>query len=276
MVTIQLTMESQALRATTDVNVLYPLKRSFGFGDPEGKTAAYQPLSDRLPVLWLVHGGGDNFSDWVNRTRLAELADKVDLMVVMPSIRDFTSSRRDVDYYTFLTEELPAYIRRIFPASDKREDNFIGGLSMGGYFSYRIALNYPERYSHVGSLSSPLDIVEDLRIRHKGSKTLVEADALIGTDRDLRALVEKNLAAGAELPRMFQACGTEDFTYEINVAMREFFREKKLDLTYLEGPGIHNWQFWDTYIEKLIEWLPLKKAGEPGKPAGHKFQKGGE
>ena len=86
----------------------------------------------------------------------------------------------------------------------------------------------------------------------------------------------RSLAAGAELPRMFQACGTEDFTYEINVAMREFFREKKLDLTYLEGPGIHNWQFWDTYIEKLIEWLPLKKAGEPGKPAGHKFQKGGE
>ena len=71
---------------------------------------------------------------------------------------------------------------------------------------------------------------------------------------------------------MFQACGTEDFTWEINVDMRDYFREKGLDLTWKEGPGIHNWDFWSEHIVDLIQWLPLEKETEDV----HKFQKEGK
>lgn len=270
MAVMRLTFCSGKLRTSTDVHIVYPLKRN-SFGDPEGRIPQYTISGEKYQVLWLIHGGGDNYANWVYYTRIVELAEMKNLIVVMPSMRDFTSSRDDVDYFGYLTEELPAYIRRILPVSELREDNFIAGLSMGGYISYRAALNYPERYSHVGSLSSPLDIVEDYRVRHAGSKTLASADSLIGTDKDICALVEKNLREGKEMPRMFQACGTEDFTWDINEHMRDFFRSKNLDLTWKQGSGIHNWVFWSEYITKLLDWLPLKiDSGEY-----HKFQKEG-
>ena len=271
MAILRLTLRSQALRASTDVNIIYPLRRQT-FGDPEGRKVTYAPIPDKFKVLYLVHGGGDNYSDWLTRTRIADLAEARDLLVVMPSIRDFTSSRADADYYAYLSQELPAYLQRMLPISNRREDTFIAGLSMGGYFSYRIALNHPERYACAGSLSSPLDIVADLRARHTGSRTLVPADSLIGTDREIRFLVERNLAQGNPMPRLFSACGTEDFTYEINCDMRDFFRAKGLDHTYMEGPGVHNWDFWSAYIESLLEWLPVEKLPE----APHHFQKRGK
>ena len=269
MAVLRLTFRSSALRGTTDVNVIYPVKpKRAGFGDPEGNATFYYPREGKFKVLWLIHGGGDNYSDWVNNTRVRNYAEDANLMVVMPSVRDFTSSRNDVDYFTYVAKELPALIRRIFPASEKREDNFIAGLSMGGYLSYRIALNFPENYGCVGSMSSPLDIVEDLKVRHANSKTLVAGDTLTGTDRDIYALVEKNLKEGKKMPKMFQCCGTEDFTYSINVKMRDFFRSKGLDHDYFESPGIHNWDFWSEYIKKLIDWLPTDGVGADG----HKFQ----
>ena len=268
MAVMRVTFRSTNLRTVTDVNIIYPLKKD-SFGDPEGRTPQYDLDDNKKCVLWLIHGGGDNYSDWVNRTRISELAEAKNLVVVMPSIRDFTSSRSDTVYYGYLSEVLPAFIRHILPVSEAREDNFIAGLSMGGYISYRTALNNPEKYSCVGSLSSPLDIVADYKARHAESKTLARADSLIGTDKDIYALVEKNLKEKKQIPRMFQACGTEDFTWEINVSMRDFFRSKGLDLTWEEGPGMHCWYFWSIYIEKLLNWLPLSSSEEM-----HKFQKG--
>lgn len=267
MAIMRLTFRSKMLRMSTDVHIVFPLKRNI-FGDPEGREPKYFVSEKKYKVLWLNHGGGDNYADWVYRTRISELAEERNLVVVMATMRDFTSSRGDVDYYGYLTEELPAYIRRILPVSDKREDNFIAGLSMGGYVSYRAALNHPERYACVGSLSSPLDIVEDYRVRHGNSKTLASADSLIGTDKDIYALVEKNLTENRTMPRMFQACGTEDFAWEINEKMRDYFYSRNLDLTWEQGPGIHCWEFWSIYIKKLIEWLPLDKGSEER----HKFQ----
>lgn len=270
MAVMRVTVFSRALRATTDIHIAYPLIRN-QFGDPEGREPIYTVPGEPLPVLWLIHGGGDNYGDWIYHTRVSDLAERKQLVVVMPSVRDFTSSRSDVEYYSWVSEELPEFVRKILPISHKREKNFIAGLSMGGYLSYRIALNHCQRYSHVGSLSSPLDIVADYRARHANSKTLASADSLIGTDRDIRFLVENALARGEQLPKMFQACGTEDFTWEINVNMRNFFREKGLDLTWKEGPGIHNWNFWSEHIVDLIQWLPLEEKTEDV----HKFQKGG-
>ena len=267
MAIMRLTFQSEKLRASTDVHVVFPLKRN-SFGDPEGREPQYFVSEKKYKVLWLIHGGGDNYSDWIYRTRISELAEAGNLVTVMPSIRDFTDSRGDTRYFEYLTEELPSYIRRILPVSERREDNFIAGLSMGGYISYRAALNYPERYACVGSLSSPLDIVEDYRVRHGNSKTLASADSLIGTDKDIYALVEKNLAENRAMPRMFQACGTEDFAWDINEKMRDYFYSKNLDLTWEQGPGIHCWEFWSIYIKKLIDWLPLDRGGEER----HKFQ----
>ena len=71
-------------------------------------------------------------------------------------------------------------------------------------------------------------------MRHAGSKALRTADSLIGTDKDIYALVEK-IWRKKEMPRMFQACGTENFTWDINEKMRDFFYAKNMDLTWEQG-----------------------------------------
>ena len=56
---------------------------------------------------------------------------------------------------------------------------------------------------------------------------------------------------------MYMACGTEDPLIDVNRRYRDFLISEGVDLKYEEGPGAHDWKFWDTYIEKVIDWLPL-------------------
>ena len=56
-------------------------------------------------------------------------------------------------------------------------------------------------------------------------------------------------------PKLYQACGTEDFLYEMNRATCRRMKDMGADLIYEEGPGGHNWDFWDNYIQKILDWM---------------------
>ena len=70
----------------------------------------------------------------------------------------------------------------------------------------------------------------------------------------------RTVPASVPLPKIYLACGTEDGLLGPNRAYRDMFREAGLDLTYEEGPGNHNWEFWDKYIRHILDWLPLDEA----------------
>ena len=75
-----------------------------------------------------------------------------------------------------------------------------------------------------------------------------------GSRHDLFTLAKK--AAKSKLkPRLYQCCGTEDFLYGDNVRFRDMARKLPLDLTYEEGPGDHNWAYWDRMIQKVLAWM---------------------
>lgn len=82
-------------------------------------------------------------------------------------------------------------------------------------------------------------------------------DELIGSDKDYKALIQQLKYEEVELPKLYLACGTEDFLIESNRDYRDFLKQEAIDFTYIEGPGSHDWTFWDTYIEQIINWLPL-------------------
>ena len=209
---LRLTHRSEALKTVTDVNVIYPLIKKEDRAHGNARYIHCVKHEQPLKVLYLIHGGGDDYSAWVNNTRLALYAEKhPDLLIVMPTVRDFQSFRTDMDYYKYVSEELPAYIGKLFNISDQREHTFIAGLSMGGYLSYRIAMLNPDKYACVGSLSSPLDIVQDMIERHIGSRTMRSPEELIGDPfREIRTIVDNNIKNHVVMPRSFQCCGTED------------------------------------------------------------------
>ena len=72
----------------------------------------------------------------------------------------------------------------------------------------------------------------------------------------------KKLAGKKDLPKVYIACGTEDQLISHSRNFRDLLLESGFQVTYEESPGDHNWDFWDTYIKKVIDWLPLDEASQ--------------
>jgi S-formylglutathione hydrolase FrmB len=234
---------------------------------PQGTTGqigmAGKAGAGRHPVLWLLHGLSDDHTIWQRRTSIERYVAALGLAVVMPAVdRSFyVDTARGRRYGTFIAEELPALARSFFPLSDRREDNFVAGLSMGGYGAFRLALAYPRRYAAAASLSGALDIVAGAKRR--GSQDQEFRDIfgpprhLAGSPHDLFHLARRLARARGPKPKLYQCCGTGDFLYQDNLHFRDHALKLGLDLTYEEGPGIHEWAYWDTQVQRVLAWLPL-------------------
>jgi S-formylglutathione hydrolase FrmB len=253
---------SDALGLQVAFHVLLPQQTTRQIGVASG---AQRQL---YPTLWLLHGLSDDHTIWLRRTSIERYAAEKNLAVVMPAAgrsfyQDMPNGAR---YWTFLTEELPALCRAWFPLSVEREDNFVAGLSMGGYGALRMALTHPERYVAVASLSGALDVNRVLRNADKPGGRLSKAElvgifgerlTVEGTDADLRALAQRVTAAGVERPRLFLACGTEDVLLGDSRGFHEHLESLHYGHTYEESPGSHEWGYWDAQIQRVLNWLPL-------------------
>jgi S-formylglutathione hydrolase FrmB len=212
------------------------------------------------PVLYLLHGLSDDHTIWTRRTSIERYVAGLELIVVMPNgDRGFyTDHEAGPRYWTMLSEELPALVTDMFPASTRREDTFAAGLSMGGYGALKLALRCPDRYAAAVGLSSVADIRQwlDMQPQDPERKRIFGgADRLAERGNDLFALAESAVRS-ATPPRLLQVCGTEDGLYQGNVRFREHLRSLSYPgYEYREGPGTHNWAFWDTWIQAGLQFL---------------------
>jgi len=220
----------------------------------------------KYPTLYLLHGLSDDHTTWQRRTSIERYVEPLGLAVVMPAVHRsfYTDMVHGYRYWTFISEELPALARSFFPLSDARKDNFVAGLSMGGYGAFKLALSHPDRYAAAASLSGALDIVsvvddedEEDNWREEMQWVFGDPEDLAGSDNDLFHLARRVARLNVR-PRLYQCCGTEDFLYPENVRFKELAESVGLDLTYEEGPGEHEWEYWDQQIQNVLAWLPLK------------------
>jgi S-formylglutathione hydrolase FrmB len=228
-----------------------------------------QPLGarakrDRYPVLYLLHGMSDDHTIWQRRTSIERYVEPLDLAVVMPAVQRsfYIDMAHGYRYGTFVSEELPALARSFFPLSDAREDTFVAGLSMGGYGAFKLALTHPDRYAAAASLSGALDIAslrraEDEEWRAEMRLIFGNLRGVAGSDNDLFHLARELARSKTVKQRLYQCCGTEDPLYRDNVRFKRLAESLGLDLTYEEGPGEHEWGYWDRQIQKVLAWLPL-------------------
>jgi S-formylglutathione hydrolase FrmB len=219
----------------------------------------------KYPVLYLLHGMSDDHTIWQRRTSIERYVEPFKLAVVMPTVQRgfYVDMAHGPRYGTFIAEELPAICQSLFPISAAREDNFVAGLSMGGYGAFRLGLAYPDKFSAAASLSGATDIATLSGGRDKkwtAERRLIFGDLkkLAGSSYDLFFLAEQ-VSKQKQKPRLYQCCGTEDFLYQGNLRFRDHALELGLDLTYEEGPGAHEWSYWDTQIQHVLAWLPLQK-----------------
>jgi putative tributyrin esterase len=258
MILTELNFHSEILGMRATINVIVPqrtLKDAQGDKKPKYRT------------LYLLHGYSDDHTAWQRWTSIERYAEKYNLAVVMPAahISFYTDMAHGGKYWQFISEEVPAVARDLFPLSADRADNFLAGLSMGGYGAFKLALTHPDRFAAAASLSGAVDIREVVKPSDDpNSEAWLEQMRSVfgdlskvpGSQHDLFTLAEK-VAQGQVKPKLHQCCGTEDFLYADNLRFRDHVRQLPLDLTYEEGPGEHNWAYWDVMIQKVLAWLPL-------------------
>ena len=264
MALLQCNFFSQALMRTVPIQVVLPTDKTLGPGGP----AAQGPFK----TLYLLHGIFGNDTDWVCGTRVQSWAQDRNLAVVMPSGDNsfYVDNPKASAYYgRFIGQELVDFTRRSFPLSTRREDTFLGGLSMGGFGAIVNGLQHPQTFGAVAALSSALILdsmlehtqYTDFLMTNKGYYESVfgELSQVRGGVNDYDALAEK-VAKEPVRPKFYLACGTEDGLLGVNRQFRDHLLRLGYDVTYEEGPGVHDWYFWDEYILKALNWLPLADA----------------
>ena len=258
---------SKSLLRTVTINVVIPTDKRVFPGLPK-------PKKEPFKTMYLLHGVFGDYTDWVHNSRIQLLANDNNLCVVMPSGENkfYSDSNISGDYFgKFITEDLIEFTRDTFPLSHKREDTFIVGLSMGGFGAITNGLRHPELYGSICTLSSALIKDKILNSTDENSKDLYtqtnyktmfgleDIKDFNGSVNDYETLAD-NLKDNDLKPKIYMACSTEDGLYKFNTAYRDRLIQDNFDVTWEEGKGNHNWLFWDTYIEKIIQWLNLGES----------------
>lgn len=229
---------------------------------PDDMAGDGKPLEQRK-VLYLLHGLSDDASAWQRYTNIEIIAREHGLVVVMPSAgRSFYADMANGQaYFRYLTEELPAWLAATFRISSARENNFIAGISMGGYGAFKAAFLRPDLYAAACSLSgvlalnvllAPTDKVENQALMHEFDMIFGGLDKLSGSLHDPMTWLKNAAGNAGSLPDLFAACGLEDDLLPLNRLFVQAASQAGLPLNYQEETGRHDWIFWQQQIEKFI------------------------
>lgn len=257
----QMNYHSDALKLGVSVNVIIPEKAKTLIGMEADGGESYK-------TLYLLHGLSDDHTIWMRRTSIERYAAEHGIAVVMPSVARswYTDTADDANYFTFVADELPRVCRGFFRGmSDKREDNLIGGLSMGGYGAIKVALRRPDAFGGVLMLSSAVDFA--YRIMPTPKVSLREwqgvfgfdleggSQALVGGPEDPFALVRQNREKGIAFPDIYIWCGTEDTLIDTNRRFSALLSELGVEHRYDESEGNHSWKWWDIHVQDGLDYL---------------------
>ena len=216
--------------------------------------------------LILLHGLTGTDTDWLFGGVAQEMSKQYNLAVFMPTTGNsfcLDHGYEGGNFASFVGEELPEYIRDTFGYCLSREDTMIAGLSMGGFGAIHTALQFPDTFSACIALSSALVIHE---IAKTGSrKNSIMPDAMVrdvfgdpekrlNSEYNPEVLYKKWKAQGKNLPRIYMAIGRDVSLYAVNQDFRHFLEAENADFFYEDGPGIHDWYFWNEYLPRGLEW----------------------
>lgn len=248
---------SEALGMCTSCDVILPQRPAC---DAPGRP---------FPTVYLLHPIMKSHSSWQRLTSIERYAARYGVAVVMPDahLSSYADMIHGGRWFTYIADELPEIMRGFFPLSDRREETFICGASMGGYGALKIGLNRPETFGVLGSLSSGFTSYrgyisrEDRRGLSLQWLTFEENgldEEDVDTAEKARAIVE----SGENIPRVFITCGSGDPILLDNARegcdFFSSFEGNPFDFVYAEHPGGHDWDYWDAHICDFFEYAGLQ------------------
>lgn len=249
---------SDCLRRRVEYHVAMP-------EDCAGETAEAAEKRKQLKILVFLHGYCEMGIDFLEKTDIEQLAHKYRLCVILPNGENsfyLDGKATGRQYGTYVGVEIPDHARALLGLTDRREDTFIGGTSMGGFGAIHTGLYFPERYAGLFGMSSALimDLVADGQagmahgIANQEYYDLMfgPGEELLTSTNDPRVLLRRLKEENREIPGIYITCGTSDFMIEQSRAFDRFLTQMEIPHVYDEAEGAHNFEFWKPRMEHAI------------------------
>lgn len=234
-----LSIYSPAMKRSYKAVVIKPTVYNFGKG--------------RFPVVYLLHGLGGAYNNWITKVpQLKRLVDEYNLIVVCPdgavSSWYFDSPvDSTMRFETYIATELPQVIDKKYRTIQDRSGRAITGLSMGGHGGLFLGFRHTDAFGACGSMSGALAIEYIKSPNYAVSKRLGDTT---NTERYREYSIMKQMEKPIkDTQAIIIDCGTEDFIIEMSRAAHKRMLELKIGHDYTERPGGHNWNYWANAVQ---------------------------
>ena len=253
-----LTMKSEILKSERKFAVYLP--------------ADYETSQRNYPVLYLLHGMGDDQTGWVQFGEILRIADKAILegnatpmIVIMPDANTnkvgyFNTIEGDWNYENFFFKEFMPFVEQKYRIKKEKRFRAIAGLSMGGGGSFMYAMHHPELFSSACPLSAyvgPLSI-DDFKIQLQRMNSKITDETKIKSyfeNHNAVSLIENKEVEKLKSVRWFIDCGDDDFLYEGNSLVHIAMRKKGIPHEYRVRDGAHTWTYWRESLPVVLGFV---------------------
>ena len=231
----------------------------------------YETSSRSYPVLYLLHGLGDDQTGWIQFGEVKKIADNsilngdaTPMIIIMPDantgrIGYFNIPSKNWMYEDFFFNELMPYVESKYRIKSDKRFRAISGLSMGGGGTLTYALHKPDLFSAAAPLSSAtgsIDVDESLeRIRRYGFQfTRDEMQSLLKINHPLE-LIDDIPLNKLNSVRWYIDCGDDDYLFEDNSLLHIAFKKRGINHEYRVRDGAHTWTYWRESLPTVLEFV---------------------
>lgn len=232
----------------------------------------YEHSTRSYPVLYLLHGAGDDQTGWIQFGEVLHLADQAiregkatPMIIVMPDAQTgergyFNNINGKWNYEDFFFQELMPFVEKTFRIKGEKRFRAVAGLSMGGGGSFIYALRHPELFSSAAPLSAyigPLTIEQlEENLNRNGNTDFSEENLQAYFQKhNALALLKDIPAEQAASVRWYIDCGDDDFLFEGNSLVHIAMKKKNIPHEYRVRDGAHSWTYWRQSLPEVLHFV---------------------
>lgn len=247
---------SKTLGYDTNINVIIPDVNHYDYSNIE---------IEKLKVLYLLHGRGDNGTTLSRYMPLERFSRKYKIAIILPSGEDsyYSNSIHNKNYFDFISKELRETICKWFPLSQNKKDNYIAGVSMGGYGALKIAFTFPQLFNLVCAIYPVTDLTQLVNSVPKDLTKNFQDDLLrvfgkyenINKEDNLLQIYKNNKIKIDNNIKILQYVGKQDFLYNSNKLFYDEISKLNANIIFEDWQGEHTWEFAEQAIIKMLEFI---------------------
>ena len=231
----------------------------------------YETSKRKYPVLYLLHGSGDDQTGWVQFGDVLQITDKAiesglatPMIIVMPDAQSgqkgyFNSFDGEWNYESFFFDEFVPFIEKKYRIRSEKRFRAIAGLSMGGGGAFIYALRHPEMFSSACPLSGVMGELSYNEFYKKNEANLKDLRRETAynyySNHNALSIIRNQTDANLKSVKWYIDCGDDDFLFEGNSMVHVALKKRGIPHEYRVRDGSHNWTYWRSSLPKVLAFI---------------------